>query len=56
MGRSKVLAPSFIEPTLRIDAVDESGRPSFSLIQTSASSGAPIVFYAFDLLRFENEI
>jgi DNA ligase D-like protein (predicted ligase) len=32
-------------------ALDPSGKPSFSLIQNSASSGAEIVFFAFDLLR-----
>lgn len=32
-------------------ALDHSGKPSFSLIQNSATSGAEIVFFAFDLLR-----
>ena len=32
-------------------ALDPSGRPSFSLIQNSATSGATFVFFAFDLLR-----
>lgn len=32
-------------------ALDPSGKPSFSLIQNSATSGAEIVFFAFDLLR-----
>ena len=32
-------------------ALDASGKPSFSLIQNSATSGAEIVFFAFDLLR-----
>src|ERR1700743_2490504 len=31
-------------------ALDSSGKPSFSLIQNSATSGATIVFFAFDLL------
>ncbi len=31
-------------------ALDEAGRPSFSLIQNSASSGATFVFFAFDLM------
>lgn len=34
-------------------ALDASGRPSFSLIQNSATSGATFVFFAFDLLRLE---
>ena len=34
-------------------ALDPSGKPSFSLIQNSATSGAPIVFFAFDLLQLE---
>ncbi len=34
-------------------ALDPSGRPSFSLIQNSATSGATFVFFAFDLLRLE---
>lgn len=32
-------------------ALDPSGKPSFSLIQNSATSGAEIVFFAFDLVR-----
>lgn len=31
-------------------ALDANGRPNFSLIQNSASSGATFVFFAFDLL------
>jgi len=31
-------------------ALDESGRPSFTLLQNFGSSGASIVYYAFDLL------
>ena len=31
-------------------ALDAAGRPSFSLIQNSASSGATFVFFAFDLM------
>lgn len=31
-------------------ALDVEGRPSFELIQNSASSGAPVVFFAFDIL------
>ena len=34
-------------------ALDSSGRPSFSLIQNSATSGATFVFFAFDLLQAE---
>ena len=34
-------------------ALDPSGKPSFSLIQNSATSGARFVFFAFDLLQFE---
>lgn len=34
-------------------ALDPSGKPNFSLIQNSATSGATFVFFAFDLLRFE---
>ena len=34
-------------------ALDPSGRPSFSLIQNSATSRATFVFFAFDLLRLE---
>ncbi len=36
-------------------ALDPSGRPSFSLIQNSATSGATFVFFAFDLLRLEGD-
>ena len=36
-------------------ALDPSGRPSFSLIQNSATSGATFVFFAFDLLRLGGE-
>ena len=32
-------------------ALDSAGRPSFSLIQNSATSGATFVFFAFDLLQ-----
>ena len=32
-------------------ALDASGKPSFSLIQNSATSGASFVFFAFDLLQ-----
>ena len=34
-------------------ALDASGRPSFSLIQNSETSGATFVFFAFDLLQLE---
>ncbi len=34
-------------------ALDPSGKPSFSLIQNSATSGATFVFFAFDLLQHE---
>lgn len=36
-------------------ALDPSGKPSFSLIQNSATSGARFVFFAFDLLQFEGK-
>ena len=36
-------------------ALDPSGKPSFSLIQNSATSGATFVFFAFDLLRLGGE-
>lgn len=31
-------------------AMDEEGRPSFNLLQNHGSSGAPLVFYVFDVL------
>ena len=34
-------------------ALDESGRPSFNLLQNHGSSGAPIVYYVFDVLILE---
>ncbi len=34
-------------------ALDSAGRPSFSLIQNSATSGATFVFFAFDILQLE---
>jgi bifunctional non-homologous end joining protein LigD len=36
-------------------ALDPSGKPSFSLIQNSATSGATFVFFAFDLLQHEGQ-
>ena len=36
-------------------ALGPDGKPSFSLIQNSATSGATFVFYAFDLLRLDDE-
>jgi bifunctional non-homologous end joining protein LigD len=33
-------------------ALDESGRPSFNLLQNYASNEYTLVFYAFDLLQF----
>ncbi len=36
-------------------ALDPSGKPSFSLIQNSATSGATFVFFAFNLLRLGGE-
>ena len=36
-------------------ALDPSGRPSFSLIQNSATSGATFVFFAFDLLKLKGK-
>jgi bifunctional non-homologous end joining protein LigD len=35
-----------------IVALDESGRPSFNILQNHASSGAPIIYYVFDVLVF----
>src|ERR1700761_7668358 len=31
-------------------AMDAQGRPQFQLLQNSRSSGAPVVFFAFDIL------
>src|SRR5215831_644075 len=31
-------------------AVDESGRPSFNLLQNYGSAGAPLIYYVFDIL------
>ena len=31
-------------------AIDESGHPSFNLLQNYGKSGRPLLFYAFDLL------
>ena len=36
-------------------ALDSEGRPSFSLIQNSATSGAHFVIFAFDLLRLASQ-
>ena len=36
-------------------ALDSEGKPSFSLIQNSATSGAAFVFFAFDLLQHEGQ-
>jgi DNA ligase D-like protein (predicted ligase) len=36
-------------------ALDVSGKPNFSLIQNSATSGAKFVFFAFDLLQLEGD-
>jgi DNA ligase D-like protein (predicted ligase) len=33
-------------------ALDESGRPSFSLLQNYASGDAPLVFFVFDVMMF----
>ena len=33
-------------------ALDESGRPSFNLLQNHGSAGAPLVYYVFDVLIF----
>lgn len=38
-----------------IVTLDPDGKPSFSLIQNPATSGAPIVFYAFDILSLNGE-
>jgi ATP-dependent DNA ligase len=37
-------------------ALDESGRPSFNLLQNHGSSGAPIVYYVFDVLTWRGVI
>jgi bifunctional non-homologous end joining protein LigD len=34
-------------------ALDESGRPSFNILQNHGSSGAPIIYYVFDVLILE---
>jgi DNA ligase D-like protein (predicted ligase) len=34
-------------------AMDESGRPSFNILQNHGSSGGPIVYYVFDVLILE---
>src|SRR5215467_1499989 len=31
-------------------ALDESGRPSFNLLQNYGSAGAPLIYYVFDVL------
>jgi ATP-dependent DNA ligase len=31
-------------------ALDESGRPSFNLLQNYGSAGAPLIYYVFDIL------
>ena len=36
-------------------ALDSAGKPSFSLIQNSATSGATFVFFAFDFLQHEGQ-
>ncbi len=36
-------------------ALDEQGRPDFSLLQNAPGNGAPLVFYAFDLLALDGE-
>ncbi len=36
-------------------ALDADGRPNFSLIQNSASSGATFVFFAFDLMALKGQ-
>jgi len=37
-------------------ALDASGRPSFSIVQNHGSSGAPIVYYVFDVLFTRAEL
>ena len=37
-------------------ALDPAGKPSFSLIQNAATSGATFVFFAFDLLQHKERI
>ena len=49
---AKVVSPGSVLDG-ELVALDPSGRPSFSLIQNSATSGATFVFFAFDLLRFD---
>jgi DNA ligase D-like protein (predicted ligase) len=45
---SAVPAGSVIDGELA--AIDDQGRPDFQLIQNSKTSGAPVIFFAFDLL------
>jgi DNA ligase D-like protein (predicted ligase) len=49
---AKALAPLPDETVIdgEVVALDESGRPSFNILQNHASSGAPIVYYVFDVL------
>ena len=36
-------------------ALDSDGRPRFNLLQNFSSSGAPVVFFAFDLMVLDGE-
>jgi ATP-dependent DNA ligase len=49
---AKALAPLPDETVIdgEVVALDESGRPSFNILQNHGSSGAPIVYYVFDVL------
>ena len=38
-----------------IVALDEEGRPSFSLLQSIRTNKRPVIFYVFDLLHKEGE-
>ncbi|HUQ94742.1 MAG TPA: non-homologous end-joining DNA ligase, partial [Bryobacteraceae bacterium] len=37
-------------------ALDEQGKPSFNLLQNNRSSGAPVVYYAFDILMLRGRL
>jgi DNA ligase D-like protein (predicted ligase) len=52
---AKAVAPLPDETVIdgEVVALDESGRPSFNILQNHGSSGAPIVYYVFDVLVLE---
>ena len=52
---AKALTPLPDETVIdgEVVALDESGRPSFNILQNHGSSGAPIVYYVFDVLILE---